>query len=567
MEPSRGQEGGTWGRPRALGRLAAGRLAYRALRMPPGHRAPTVTRTTVAMRDGVDLLTDVYVPEGTPRGTVLIRTPYGLTGLIALLTAGYYATHGYLVVNQACRGTSGSGGDLEPFVHEVADGADTVGWLRGQSWFDGRFAVCGASYLGFTAWAVMVEPPPELVTAVIAVSVHDNHLGTHGTGAFALEEVVGLMDAFGHLGEGAGTTIVRGLTAGRRLRPAFEQLPLERALGTVLAGSRMPYREWLMARNADDALWRPMGLGQALERVEVPVLLQAGWQDRFPDQMITQYERLRRRGVDVGLTIGPWTHVEVGTKGAGLVMAETLAWLEEHLAGTGPRKRASPVRIHVTGAGEWQDLPAWPPPTSERVLYLHPHGGLRDSPPAATDRPTTFTFDPADPTPAVGGRIINPSIGGRRDNRELEERADVVTFTSPPLTAPLTVMGNPVVEVVHETDNPHADLFVRLCEVQESGRSVNVCDGFQRLAPERATGTIRLRMEAVAHRFEPGTRVRLQVSGGAHPRYARNLGTDQDPATSTDLVPSRRTIRHGRGGLSCVVLPVPLSTHSRALGS
>ena len=65
-------------------------------------------------------------------------------------------------------------------------------------------------------------------------------------------------------------------------------------------------------------MWRPMRLGQALERVNVPVLLQEGWQDRFLDQMIEQYERLRRRGVDVGLTIGPWTHVEVATKGAGI---------------------------------------------------------------------------------------------------------------------------------------------------------------------------------------------------------------------------------------------------------
>jgi putative CocE/NonD family hydrolase len=525
--------------------------------MPAGHRACTVTRTTVAMRDGVDLLTDVHLPEGTPRGTLLIRTPYGLTGPIALFTAGYYATHGYRVVHQACRGTSGSGGDFEPFVNEVDDGADAVDWLRRQSWFDGRFALCGASYLGFTAWAVMVKPPPELATAVIAISGHDNHLGAHGTGAFALEEVAGLMDAFGHLGEGARATILRGLTAGRRLRPAFEQLPLERALETVLAGSGMPFHEWLTATRADDELWRPMRLGAALERVDVPVLLQTGWQDRFPDQMIAQYDRLRLRGVDVGLTIGPWTHVDVGTKGAGHVMEETLAWLEQHLAGTGTRRRPSPVRIYVTGAGEWQDLPAWPPATVERAVHLHPHGELRDSAPAAMDGPTTFTFDPADPTPAVGGRIINPSIGGHRDNRELEERADVVTFTSPPLAAPLTVMGNPVVEVVHGTDNPHADLFVRLCEVQASGRSVNVCDGFQRLVPEEATGTIRLRLEAVAHRFGPGSRIRLQVSGGAHPRYARNLGTGQDPATSTDLVPSRRTIFHGRGGVSRVLLPVP----------
>jgi uncharacterized protein len=565
MDPSRGHAGSALGYSRALGRRTVGRLAYRALRMPLGHRAHTVTRMYAPMRDGVDLLTDVYLPEGTPRGTLLIRTPYGLTGPIALLTAGYYATHGYRVVHQACRGTSGSGGDFVPFVNEVADGADTVGWLRGQAWFDGRFALCGASYLGFTAWAVMMEPPPELVTAVIAISGYDIHLGAHGSGAFGLEEVVGLMDAFGHLGEGVGTTILRGLTAGRRLRPAFEELPLERAQETVLAGSRMPYREWLTATRADDALWRPMRLGQALERVDVPVLLQAGWQDRFPDQMIAQYERLRQRGVDVDLTIGPWTHVDVGTRGAGFVMAETLDWLEQHLAATGTRRRPSPVRIHVTGAREWQDLPAWPPATGERVLYLHAHGELGDGRPAAADGPTTFTFDPADPTPALGGRIINPSIGGHRDNRELEERADVVTFTSPPLTAPLVVMGNPVVEVVHATDNPHADLFVRLCDVQESGRSVNVSDGFQRLEPERATGTIRLRLEAVAHRFGPGSRIRLQVSGGAHPRYARNLGTDQDPATSTDLVPSRRTIFHGRGGVSRVLLPVPLSTTTAAV--
>lgn len=114
-----------------------------------------------------------------------------------------------------------------------------------------------------------------------------------------------------------------------------------------------------------------------------------------------------------------------------------------------------------------------------------------------------------------------------------------------------------MVEVVHETDNPHADLFVRLCDVQQDGRSVNVSDGFQRLDPERATGTIRLRLDAVAHRFGPGARIRLQVSGGAHPRYARNLGTDRDPATSTDLLPSRRTVSHGRGGCSRVLLPCP----------
>jgi putative CocE/NonD family hydrolase len=278
--------------------------------------------------------------------------------------------------------------------------------------------------------------------------------------------------------------------------------------------------------------------------------------DRFPEQMLEQYDRLRRRGVDVALTVGPWTHVECATKGAGILMEETLDWLAEHLAGTGRRRRSSPVRIMVTGAQEWRDLPEWPPPTAERVLHLQPGGGLGDAPPPSAG-PSTFVYDPADPTPAVGGRVINPAIAGRRDNRELEKRGDVLTFTGPPLSEALEVIGNPVVELAHRTDNPYADLFVRLCEVRKGGRSINVSDGFQRLEPEKASGDVVIRMEALAHRFAPGARIRLQVSGGAHPRFARNLGTDEDPATGRNRVPSRRTIAHGDGGLSRLILPVP----------
>ena len=507
------------------------------------------------MRDGVELLTDVYSPVAESLGTLLIRTPYGRAGLIALLTARQYATHGYHVVNQSCRGTFGSGGVFEPFKPDIEDGADTVDWLRRQAWFGGRFALCGASYLGYTAWALMTDPPPELAAAVIAIAAHDNHWVTHGAGAFSLEQILSLMDGFEHLNDGLGKGILRSMTAGRRLKPGFEDLPLVRAQETVLAGSRMPYREWLTTPDADDPVWRPMRLGQALDRVNVPVLLHEGWQDRFPDQMIEQYERLRRRGVDVGLTIGPWTHVEVATKGAGLLMEETLDWLGEHLAGTGDRQRPSPVHIFVTGAQRWRHLPEWPPATHQHVFYLQPNGGLGSAEPPPTAQPSTFTYDPADPTPAVGGRVINPARGGHRDNRKLEARDDILTFTGPVLREPLEVIGNPVVELVHRTDNPHADLFVRLCEVRQNGRSVNVSDGFRRLEPQRASGTILLRLEPIAHRFRPGTRIRLQVSGGAHPRYARNLGTDEDPARSSKLAPSPRTVFHGRGGFSRILLP------------
>ena len=447
---------------------------------------------------------------------------------------------------------------FQPFRQEIDDGADTVAWLRRQAWFGGRFALCGASYLGYTAWALMTDPPPELAAAVIAITAHDNHWVTHGTGAFSLEPTLSVLDGLDHMESGLARGILRLVTAGRRLKPGFEELPLVRAQETVLAGSRMPYREWLTTPDAENSFWRPMRLGQALERVNIPVLLQEGWQDRFVDQMIEEYERLRRRGVDVGLTIGPWTHVEVVTKGAGIVMHETLEWFAEHFAGTGRQHRPSPIHIFVTGAKQWRYLPEWPPATEERVLYLQPNGGLGDTQPTPTAAPSTFIYDPADPTPALGGRVINPRIGGYRDNRELEKRDDVLTFTGPPLNEPLEVIGKPIVELVHHTDNPHADLFVRLCEVRTNGRSINVSDAFQRLEPEKANGPIVLQLDAMAHRFTPGTRIRLQISGGAHPRYARNLGTEEDPATSSDLAPSPRTIFHGEGGFSRVLLPCQL---------
>ena len=244
----------------------------------------------------------------------------------------------------------GAVGDFKPFRNDIDDGADTVAWLRTQAWFGGRFALCGASYLGATAWALMTDPPPELAAAVITTSAHDTHWVTHGAGAFSLEGTLSLLDGLEHLESGAVAGLLRLVTAGRRLRPAFEELPLTRAGEIVLGAGGQTYREWLTAPNAQDPLWRPMRLGRALESVNVPVLLLEGWQDQFVAQMIEEYDHLRRRGVDVGLTIGPWTHVQAATRGAPILIGETLDWLAEHLAGVSQRQRPSPVHIFVTGA-------------------------------------------------------------------------------------------------------------------------------------------------------------------------------------------------------------------------
>ena len=158
---------------RALPRRFAGRALARALRLPASTHSYRVSSVNIPMRDGVELVADHYEPAGDAVGTLLVRGPYGRAFPFSLIFAYLHAARGYRVILQSVRGTFGSGGDFEPMVHEVADGADTVAWLRRQPWFTGRFATIGISYLGFTQWAMLADPPPELAAAVITAGPHD----------------------------------------------------------------------------------------------------------------------------------------------------------------------------------------------------------------------------------------------------------------------------------------------------------------------------------------------------------------------------------------------------------
>jgi uncharacterized protein len=164
-------------RLRALARVggqANGRAVGRLLGLPRASTRYTVSRVRVPMRDGVELVADHYAPTtSSPAGTLLVRGPYGRGFPFALVYARLYAARGYHVVLQSVRGTFGSAGEFEPMVNEAADGADTAVWLRQQPWFTGRFGTVGVSYLGFTQWALLSDPPPELAAAVITAGPHD----------------------------------------------------------------------------------------------------------------------------------------------------------------------------------------------------------------------------------------------------------------------------------------------------------------------------------------------------------------------------------------------------------
>lgn len=503
---------------------------------------------------GCTLLTDHYRPVAQGRfPTLLVRSPYGRGFPYAGIYGAAYARHGFHVLLQSCRGTAGSMGEFVWFRNETEDGLATVAWLREQPWFTGVLGTVGASYLGFTQWALARQAPPELRAMVIQAGLHDPYGSYYPGGALALESSLVSAAALRHQSRGA----LRALGAARELQ---RQLP--QAIGRLpLIESSAELDQVLRQTRRSDPLWTDTDVGSSADGLDVPTMLVAGWYDILLDQNLVQYGRLRAAGCATALVIGPWTHASMLDHGGPIVHAASLGWLREHLAGDVRRDEAgrapSRVRVHVGGVDEWRDLPDWPPPATMRRLHLH-DGRLDPTPPGTGEPVGRYRYDPADPTPSVGGPLMSPDAGPR-DNAILEARPDVLTFTTEPLREPVEVMGPVRSRLRIATPKGSCiDVFARLCDVDTDGRSTNVCDGLLRLpasggGPEEVT----VAMNSTAYRFAAGHRIRLQVSSGAHPRFARNTGTGEPFATTTRLVATDVAVLGG----SALLLPVVSPPH------
>ncbi|GAA4389256.1 CocE/NonD family hydrolase [Tsukamurella soli] len=516
----------------------------------------TIATVRIPMRDGVELGADLYTPRGSSRGLVLIRGPYGRDPVMAMPAARLFAGQGYTVLFASSRGTADSGGVFDPMRDEVRDGQDTVTWMRRQPWYPGRFGTVGGSYLGYTQWAMLSRPPVDLAAAVVVMGPHDFARHTWDTGAARLD-VIGWAELIATQASARNplAMILAQATAPRRLRPILSATPTVPAADRHFATTAPWVHERLTRPDLADPFWARMQHADALERATCPVLVLAGWQDIFLAQSVEQYTRLAERGVDVALTVGAWAHADI-TFGAQRVMApESLAWLDTHLAHARPGARATPVHVEVTGTDAWVRLPAWPPASDARTLHLAPGGRLTAHAPGSGVAGASFTYDPADPTPTVGGNLLGD--GGYADDSALAARADVLAYDGDRLPADLTVMGVPSVRLVHASDLPDADLFVRVSEVDGAGRSRNVSEGYVRVGARDGAGsaTVDLELLPVAHTFRAGHRVRLLVAGGSFPQFSRNPGTGENPLTAARLARNRHTVVHADGG-SALTLPV-----------
>jgi uncharacterized protein len=524
-----------------------GRSRHTAAMRPRSNEVEAERDVKVEMPDGVVLLTDVYHPVGVDDApTLLERTPYGRKG-IASGAGPELAARGYRYVLQACRGTDGSGGSHSYFA-EAPDGRATADWIAEQPWFDGRLGSYGASYMGFTQWAL----------------ASTRKFPWYPGGSLAPEVIIPWDLGAVMFNKPTDTPIVDDITpeaVERRmneLRAGFDHLPLGDVIRHLTGEDLQLYQDQLAHARADDPFWAALDFRGLLHDWQVPTLLVDGWHDYPLPGVLQDYAILRDAPAPVHLRIGAGGHL--GGGGEGGMTDAPLAWFDTYLRNEPGLLAERPVTVQVQGeGGSWRDFADWPPPATPTTWYLHPGGRLAPAAPAAASEPDRYRYDPEDPTPSAGG--IGMLTGGAVDNRGLEARADVLVFTGDALAEPLELVG-PVSAELHVTSTlDHVDVFVRVCDVHPDGGSYNVCDGLQRFEPGTITRdadgvfVARVAVWPIGHRFAAGHRVRVQVSSGSHPVYARNLGTGEPYATAVDMRVADVTVHHDPDHPSGVTLP------------
>lgn len=512
----------------------------------------------VVMPDGIRLATEHYAPlVKDRRPTLLMRQPYGLRGFSTV--AEIYAERGFHVVLQACRGTDRSGGEFDPLTSERSDGLATLEWIKQQPWFDGRLGVTGPSYLGYAQWAIS-DALPKISAMSTKVTSAEFQSVVFPHGAFHLGLWLSWLQTIEGIRRNPVGFASRMASGEIEKRTAAAALQLPLVDGDVrVVGHQVPFwRRWFAESVDNPAFWEPLDHTHRLGIRTPPNHFISGWYDFMLDQLLRDYETLVEAGQTPYLTVGPWFHVSNDMQGESI--KQTLIWMRAQLMNERADLREKPVRIHITGENRWREFDAYPPgPANDQLWHIH-EGGVLSQRAAHVTAPDRYRYDPADPTPNLGGAIFAFTGAGPVDNAPLEARRDVLTYTSEPLVSPLTIIGPVKATLFARASLIHADYFMRLCDVSPDGVSTNICDGFVRMGvsdpamPENIW-KLKIRLHATAHCFNRGHRLRLQISSGAHPRYARNTGTGEPIATGTGLEASDMEIFHDPEHPTTIILP------------
>lgn len=497
-------------------------------------------RVMMPMRDGVKLATDMFIPPGAGKfPVVLMRTPYGRLRTAAY--AGRVEEPGIAFVVQDVRGDGDSEGkgtfDPLSFDNEIADGYDTVEWLAGQDWCNGRVGMIGGSGHGMAACMALLANPPHLVAAHPNNSAGNAHLYW---------------------------TFHNGV---------------RRKMFDWLRSKEVTVRDWPRptVQPFDPAKWREFVRKQAQE-CTASFHCDTGWYDIFSESSLDYFAAYAHTG-KVSVTVSPRTHGGIkgldypaAPKPSGVRARSLMDYLLER--NTDMETRSSLV-YYLMGDVKDPDAPGneyrlvheWPVPNEPTRFYMHRDGSLSRTPPGAAAASLTYRYDPHDPVPTAGGNILDMDNAGPLDQRPLAQREDVLRFVSQPLDEPLAITGKVLAELHISSDVPDTTFMVKLVDIYPDGYQALVRDsavmaryhsGPTDPAPLKKATVYRLDMDlwSTALVFNKGHRIAVQVQSSNAPKYEVHPNTYEQVTSMEEARVANNTLHFARGAASCIILPV-----------
>lgn len=538
----------------------------------------------IPMRDGVGLYANVYRPKADGKYPVILtRLPYGKDEYYCFMPAigKFWARKGYAFVAQDVRGKFCSEGEFEPLINEVEDGYDTLDWISKQPWCDGNIGMEGESYYGYTTWAGAVSGHPSLKCISPMNTAMDFHDVIFQNGALTLQ-TVGLYPILMH---------------GRTYQNVFRLDRMHLPLITMddAAGIPTPSYDRLLSHPFRDEVTESYNLRNRQARVEVPMLVVAGWYDVFLKTTIDDWlvQRERNAGAGAGQTqwilIGPIDHestplethrigrLNIGDKSATTIWDMRQEFYDKFLKGMDNGfENTPPVRIFVIGDNDWRDEEEWPPAKTHYVDYYfhsagnantaHGDGTLNVS--APVDEPLdTYVYDPVEPVKIHYDIDIWSLAEQMKDRIRVEKREDVLVYTSEPLEKDAELTGPIQVTLYAASSGVDTDFTAALVDVFPNGYLHLVQEGIQRasrresdteptfLQPEQVY-EYRIDLWATSYVMKAGHRIRVEISSSNFDRFDRNLNTGAEFGMTSETARATQKIYHREDYPSHITLPV-----------
>ena len=528
---------------------------------------------------GAGLCTVVCLPDDCegPYPAVGIRSPYSVCG-DPEAACRPFDRQGAAIVLQDCGGTGQSEGESEfLWTQEQEDGKTFLDFLRSQDWFNGRAVMTGESYSGFTQWQAARSGHP-ILTGIDPRNAPADGCRTVNipSGAIAPAGSVCWCMIMGRRRQ--------GLPDPTDCTPILKHQPLLTADQAAGLPEQAFYRK-MISNPLRNGFWEEMNVENDVSRIRAPAYITGGWFDPLLPDTLNMFVRMKSSAGSESarewtrLLIEPVDH-ESTTRGGAygrFCRAGVLGLRRRFLLNRlrtpdlDPLPDQPPVRIFVMGANRYLEAEEWPLPAEETPFFLRSEGRLSPEHPGDGDSEVREIFcDQSDPVPSRGGCDIGlPCFtAGQAPQNDIENRSDVLVFSTEPLAEPLTVIGNVRAVLFGSSDAPDADFTVKLCDVLPDGTSLNICGGIVRASfrdgdsrkapPLKKDEIVRLDVScrATACRFEAGHRIRIQVSWSDYPRFLPNPFTPGPEFQAEERRNAVEKLYCGASHPSRLILPV-----------